>query len=128
MYEFECKKCHAMGEFYSSIADRHKTPKCRCGGKTQLVISPVMGRVMFPAAGGQEYISPASGKAITSAKARRDDLARTGCRPYEGFQQESKEAARRVAADEKKSDEKLEASVRKAYHQLSPEKRRHLDG
>lgn len=92
------------------------------------MMSATPGIVRFPAAGGREYISPASGKAITTERQRRDDLARTGCRPYEGFASESKEAKKRIAEDEKKSDAKLDVAVRKAYHQLSPEKRRHLGG
>lgn len=86
-----------------------------------------MGIVHFPAAGGQGYVSTVSGKFIDTKRARDDDLKRHGCRPYEGFAQEQKEASRLAAYEEKKADEKLEANVRTAYHQLSPEKRQVLE-
>ena len=72
------------------------------------------------------YDSPIDGRPITSMKARRDDLARTNCRPYEGFESESKEAARKRADEEKKQDAKLHENVSKAYYQLPPSKRKVL--
>jgi hypothetical protein len=83
--------------------------------------------VHFPAAGGREYVSPTTGRVIATKKARQDDLKRSGCRPYEGFEQESKHAAKVRAEEEKKNDAKLHESVARAYHQLSPEKRRVLE-
>lgn len=74
------------------------------------------------------YQSPVSGKWIDGARARRDDLARTNSRPYEGFEQEKKHALKVRAEHEARADRKLDESVRRAYHQLSPAKRRHLDG
>lgn len=124
IYEFSCLQCQQPGEFVSSIAERNATPPCSgCGGVTKNVISPVRGFVSFPAAGGQGYVSTVSGKFIDSKRARTEDLKRSGCRPYEGFQQEAKEVARQNAYEEKKSDVKLDAAVRTAYSQLSPEKR-----
>lgn len=130
LYDAQCENCTVIVEFLASVEDCLKTPHCRnCGAATARVfLRPPMAIVKFPAAGGHEYVSPVSGKPITTERQRRDDMKRHDCRPYEGFQQEAKEAQRRVAEDEKKSDAKLDDSVRKAYHQLSPEKRRHLGG
>lgn len=127
-YEYECHKGHKTDEF-RSVDDRHNTPLCQeCSSATTLVISAVRGFVTFPAGGGQEYISPASGRYITSKRARLDDLARTNCREYEGFASESKEAAKRVKEQEKKSDAKLDDSVRRAWHALPPSKKKVLAG
>ena len=124
LYEIECCRCGKPDEFISSMDERHKTPACSaCGGATKNVISAVQGFVQFPAAGGQGYVSHTSGKYIDTARARRDDLKRSGCRPYEGFEQESKQAAKDRAHEEKKSDEKLHDAVSKAYYELPPEKR-----
>lgn len=130
LYECECEVCGAGGDFIATIAECNNTPCCEaCGGVTKRAfLTAPMAIVRFPAAGGHEYISPVSGRAITTQKARRDDLARTGSRPYEGFATESKEAQRRVAADEKKSDAKLHDDVSRAYHQLTPEKRKIIRG
>lgn len=124
-YEYECKYGHVTDEV-RSIDARHDPVRCDCGELATMIISAPVGRVLFPAAGGQEYISPASGRYIGTAKARRDDLARTDSRPYEGREQEMKEAARKRADIEKKQDAKLHDSVSRAYYQLSPEKRKVL--
>lgn len=72
------------------------------------------------------YYSPVTGKWIEGKKARRDDLARTGSRPWEGMEQEQKEAARRKAYEDQKADKMLDKSVRQAWYQLDPRKREKL--
>ena len=129
VYEVECEKCGAADEYVSSIEERNNVPACKeCDGVNKRVISPTMGRVMFPAAGGQEYLSPVNGRPITTQRARRDDLARTHSRQWEGLEQEIKEDKRQLAYKEAASDKKLEESARKAYAGLSPEKKRVLGG
>lgn len=93
----------------------------------KLVISAVAGFVDFPAGGGREYVSAATGKYITSNKQRTEDLKRSGCRPYEGFAQEMKHAQKIRAEEDRKSDAKLHEDVSRAYYQLAPEKRRVLN-
>lgn len=76
-----------------------------------------------------DYVSPVTGKLVSGRRQRRDDLARTGSRPWEGLQQERKEAVRRSAHDEQRRDAKLDESARKAYHQrLTPQQRREIEG
>lgn len=75
-----------------------------------------------------DYVSPVSGLVVSGRRQRRNDLARAGCRPWEGKAQEVKEAARRVAYAEQKAEASLDRAVRQAYHQLPPEKRRALEG
>lgn len=74
------------------------------------------------------YVSPVSGLWVEGRKARREDLKRTGSRPWEGMESERKEAARQRAYAEQRSEQKLDAAVRTAYYQLSPDKRRVLEG
>lgn len=129
LYDAKCPRCDAVEEYVSSIDERReRAPTCACGTKMEMVISPVMGRVMFPAAGCQAYISPVSGRVVDTASKRRDDLARTGCRPYEGFAQEKAESDRQMAYAEKKRDTKLHDDVSRAYYALSPSKRKVLNG
>lgn len=73
------------------------------------------------------YVSPVSGKWVDGRRARRDDLERSGCRPWEGMEQEKTEAARQRAYSDQKDDKKLEEDTRRAYHQLSPSARRVLE-
>lgn len=75
-----------------------------------------------------DYVSPVSGLVVSGRKQRRNDLARTNSRPWEGLAQEKAEAHRRVAYQEQKFDAGLDRALRQAYHSLPPEKRRILEG
>lgn len=126
-YESECRTCGKYHEYMQSIADRNQTPECCGSPTTRGVFTPPMGFVQFPAAGGQGYVSHTSGKWIDTKRARDDDLKRTGCRPWEGIEQETKQKAKNDAHEEKKADAKLDADVRKAYAELSPDKKATLN-
>lgn len=65
-----------------------------------------------------EYTSPIDGRVISSRKQRLEDLKRNECRPYEGFEQEQKEADRYRAEQDRKFEEKLDGMVEKTYYQL----------
>lgn len=130
VYEHECEACRNVVDAIRTVDERKAFDPCEfCGTAThvRLNISACMGIVDFPAAGGREYVSTTTGRVISSARQRKDDLKRSGCRPYEGFEQETKEANRRKAYEDKKADEKLHDAVATAYHQLPPEKRRVLE-
>lgn len=73
------------------------------------------------------YQSPVTGLWVEGRKARREDLKRTGSRPWEGREQEQKEADRRRAYAEQASERRLDESARRAYYQLDPSKRRILE-
>lgn len=73
------------------------------------------------------YQSPVTGLWVEGRKARREDLKRTGSRPWEGMAAERKEADRQRAEIAKKQDQRLDQAIRRAYYQLSPEKRRILE-
>lgn len=123
-YSCECDSCHTTQDYYRTIAERHDTPACECGGKTKLVLMPTFVVDDIP-----EYVSTTTGRRIGSRKTRRDDLARSGCRPWESKEQELKEAARRMKYDEQRRDAKLEHAARTLYHQkLTPAQRREIEG
>lgn len=75
-----------------------------------------------------DYVSPVSGLVVSGRRQRRNDLARSGSRPWEGMQAERKEAERRKAYAEQRADANLDRAVRESYYQLPPEKRRILEG
>jgi hypothetical protein len=91
----------------------------------EIVIGLSMGYVQ---ATFDPYVSPATGNVITSHAARKDDFARSNCRPWEGKASEVKEAQRRKAYAEAKSDAKLTDHVNRVYHQMPVSKRRVLEG
>jgi hypothetical protein len=74
------------------------------------------------------YESPIDGKWVEGRKARREDLKRSGCRPYEGREQESKEAAKVRAEAQARMERATNESVERAWAQLAPRKRRVLEG
>ena len=74
------------------------------------------------------YQSQGSGLWVEGRAARREDLKRTACRPWEGLQQEQKEAARQKAYDDVRIDASLTKTASEAFYQLPPSKRALLTG
>lgn len=72
------------------------------------------------------YLSPTTGKWIEGRKARRDDLARSGARPWEGLAAEQQEAARQKQYIEQKQDKKIEEAAWRSWYSMDPKKRRQL--
>jgi putative FmdB family regulatory protein len=114
IYENECRKCGAQGTYFQTIAQRKKTPRCTvCGASTKQIISAVRGFADLP-----EYVSPATGKVIRGRRQRRDDLARSGCRPYEGLDSETREANKVRAAKDKQIDARIEHELQTTIAEL----------
>jgi hypothetical protein len=61
------------------------------------------------------YQSPVTGEWIEGRKARREDLQRTNSRPWEGLEQERKEAARHTARQDVKLDQLAEKMAYRAW-------------
>lgn len=117
LYESRCNECGKVHEYYQTAANFRNTPLC-CGYQTEKVIlTAPFGVVDIPA-----YVSPVTGKWINSRRERTEDLKRTDSRPWEGLEQEQKEASRRAAYVEAEEDKKLEKSVVEAWQTLTPEK------
>ena len=74
------------------------------------------------------YVSPTTGKWIEGRKARRDDLARSNARPWEGIEAEMQEAARQRAYMEAKQDKRIEEAAWRSWYSMDPKKRRQLMG
>ena len=72
------------------------------------------------------YQSPIDGRWIDGRVARREDLARSNCRPWEGMGQERKEAARQQVYAEQRRDAQALATVERSLMQISESSRRTL--
>ncbi|HWT40957.1 MAG TPA: hypothetical protein VN081_06890 [Dongiaceae bacterium] len=70
------------------------------------------------------YDSPVTGKWVEGRAARREDLRRNGCIPYDP--EMKKDAARTRAELERKADAKLEHAAARAFYQMPESKRRLL--
>lgn len=69
------------------------------------------------------YQSPTTGLWVEGRVQRREDLKRSGCRPWEGREQEMKEANRRQSYDEAKRETALDRAAHEVYYQFPPSKR-----
>lgn len=67
------------------------------------------------------YQSPVNGQWIEGRKARREDLLRTGSRPWEGLVAERKEAERANAGKERQLDQLAERMAHRAWD-MAPER------
>ena len=121
IYEWSCATCGRREDGFRTVAERHDSPTCH-GQRMGIVISVAGVQADLPG-----YQSPTTGRWIEGRAARRDDLKRSGARPWEGFAAEKQEAQKRLAEAEARTDRKLDAAVRQAYHQLPPAKRRALE-
>lgn len=73
-----------------------------------------------------DYESPIDGRMVSGRAQRREDLKRSGSRPWEGMAAEKQEAARQKAYLDAKMDKQAEATAWRAWYQLSPDKRQIL--
>lgn len=112
MYGFKCLKCLHKSDMYTSVERRNAEYRCGCGGLLERTLDAPMVHADIPA-----YTSPVTGRWINSRKQRMEDLKRTNSRPWEGMEQEKKEAARRSAYNEAKNDAKLTETIGKVMAQ-----------
>lgn len=75
-----------------------------------------------------EYHSPIDGSLIDSRKKRNQDLQRSGSRPWEGIEQENKEAERRRANIQRQEESRAFKAAERAFMQLPENVRRQLAG
>lgn len=93
--------------------------------KLDMHINPIRPpNVIFDIQPWDAFVSPATGKAITSKAQRREDMKASGCRDWEGMDSELKVASRRKQEVEKKEDSATVEAVSKAWAQLEPEKKK----
>jgi hypothetical protein len=119
-YTYHCKRCDGVQDAYRHVSTRHDAPVC-CETATGLcIVAPAVA----PDLPG--YESPTTGKWIEGKSARREDLRRSGCRPYESAAEERKEAARQRGYEEAKSDRSLKEAIAQTFYALPEAKRRQL--
>ncbi len=73
------------------------------------------------------YESPATGLWVEGRAQRREDLKRSGCRPWEGMAAEKAEANKWKAEQAAKREAALNEAAHRAWYQLAPSKRRLLE-
>lgn len=73
------------------------------------------------------YQSPVDGRPVEGRVQRREDLKRTGSRPWEGKQAEIKEAQRQIQYQERHLESRLHETAMRSFYELPPSKRRILE-
>lgn len=74
------------------------------------------------------YESPIDGRVVDGRRQRREDLKRSGSRPYEGREQEAKQAARVQAERERQTDQLAERMAHRAWAEAPERVRKHFRG
>ena len=109
IYEYLCRSGHAFERFLA-VKD-HATPQaCECGAASEKQLSAPMVVADLPG-----YASPVDGRWIEGRKARREDLARNNCVPYEPSMKSEymKNIDRNTAALDAKVDAHVESEIAK---------------
>jgi putative FmdB family regulatory protein len=115
VYEYQCSSGHTF-DAYATIEHRHDDQTCPdCGAGSHKVILHAP-RVFGDYEG---YVSPASGNWIEGRRARQEDLRRTGCRPWEGMESESRAANERQQAVNKRFDATVDDAVERSMNELT---------
>jgi len=117
IYVYECSQGHQT-EAYLLFADHQPTLRCACGVWAQQIMTAPL---LVSATPEVCYDSPIDGRPITSMAARREDLARTGCVPYDPEQKT--DLLDRRKAEDAALDRSIDASVEAAIEKM-PTKRR----
>jgi len=74
------------------------------------------------------YQSPVTGLWVEGRVARREDLKRTGSRPWEGREQEAKEIARKRSYAAQAEEQRIERNTWETYNHLPRAVQRILNG
>lgn len=124
IYESICIKCDTRHEYVSSIANCAVTPVC-CGKSTEKrIFSPPTSH--FDIQPWDSFVSPATGKVISSKAQRREDMKASGCRDWEGLASEKSVAAAKNKELDAKETKSLKEATAKTLAQMSPEKKKIL--
>jgi len=109
-------------EYFRTIANCMDTPVCCAAPTEKVILTAPFGQVDLPG-----YESPITGEWIEGRTARRNDLAKHGCRPWEGMEQEQKHAAQARAKIDAQIDKEIETAAVDAWQALKPEQRKALE-
>ncbi len=110
-YTATCPSCNTQHEFFRKIAERHNTPVCTCGTKTEFTITAVMVPCMAIADGGMHVVSPIDGTVMRCKDDYENHMKKHNVRPTSEF-----EGCKPV---EKKVDtESIRAAASAAYDKL----------
>jgi len=110
LYEYLCRE-HGRFEGWATMDKRHDLQKCpKCPSFSRFVVSAPRVFCDYPA-----YISPATGELVEGRRARQNDLAKSGCRPYEPGEMKDAQNAQKL------QDAQLDAKIDEAVERTAVE-------
>ena len=120
IYVHKCNNGHQF-DVFKKLKDYNEPDTCKCGAPSRRIITATMIAPDMQ----DRYISPVSGKVISSYKQRREDMERHGCVDYEPSLKEhtTKHMEREEAALEKRMDN----TVEKLIHEMPADKKASLE-
>jgi len=116
LYKYRCPNDHEFERFLK-LDDWMEKQYCECGNKGKRII----GTPMILSKKFESYESPIDGTPITSAKMRKEEMARHDCVDYEPTMKE--ESTRIMKAGEAALDKEVDKTVDKFWDGLSSDKR-----
>lgn len=121
LYEAVCRHCGKYEPYYRKLERYLDTPQC-CNEPMQKVIHhpPMAIPEITP------YQSPITGSWVDSRQQRREDFARNQCRPWEGIEQERKEASRRVQYENQAMNQRIFKAVENDLREMPINKKANL--
>ena len=120
------KRCIYCQHVSSVVKSEKDCPKCGMANKlTPFVSTPMMQATTFRVF--EAFESPATGRVITSESARKRDMKESGCRQWEGIEQEKKYAAKAKAEEMQKEEKQVESWVAETYQNLPLDKKQVLE-
>lgn len=119
LHDFQCPSGHITENYVGHGVD---TVPCWC---CEDIASKVFMRAPLVAGDLPGYESPVDGRWVEGRKARREDLARNNCVPYEPSMKEDQ--ARRLKASNAEIDRKVDEHVESEIARMPARKREKLE-
>ena len=121
LYEFKCEDGHIFDEFLK-MDDYDNPMTCQCGKPAKRQITATMINCDIP--NWDRYISPTTGRLITSYKERKRDMQESNCVDYDPGMKAA--AARKRQDADKAIDKSIDETVDKAIDSMSGDQREKL--
>ena len=119
IYEYFCRSGHAF-ERYLAVKDYATPQVCECGAASTKQLSAPMVLADLPG-----YASPVDGRWVEGRRARREDLARNNCVPYEPSMKA--DHARRLKDSNDAIDRKVDEHIENEIARMPARKREKLE-
>jgi len=120
LYEYECPE-HGYFDRWLPVEEYNVAQKCDCGKDAKKLLSRPMVHVRQDIC----YDSPIDGRPITSWKARKEDLERSGCVEYDP--EIKKDYNKRLVEGERNLDKQVDQTVDAMFESMPTRKREKLE-